>query len=252
MTSELDQKARELIGLALQGERRLPRHRERVRRGVLAAVAAPAALGATDAALAAGKVAGAAGSVAPGKVALVGAVTWLKAVPVVVAGVVGVVGVQQLRTPEPTLHQVVPAATARAAAPADAVPPSSPAPQGVEVEETPEPPPAVVSGRSAFRTSRASEAEQTAPVTTPPSLAAELEALQRAQRSLNAGNAAGALAEVRAVRGQALLAERTALEVFAHCALGQVAAARQKAALFRQLAPFSPLLPRVDASCAGQ
>jgi len=85
----------------------------------------------------------------------------------------------------------------------------------------------------------------------PPSLATELEALQRAQRSLNAGNAAGALTEVGAVRGQALLAERTALEVFAHCALGQVAAARQKAALFRQLAPRSPLLPRVEASCAG-
>jgi hypothetical protein len=126
-------------------------------------------------------------------------------------------------------------------------------PRAVEVEEAPASPPGLVPARSPSKTPRTSEAEEAAaPVAAPPSLAAELEALQRAQRSLNAGNAAGALAEVRAVRGQALLAERTALEVFAHCALGQAAPARQKAALFRQLAPGSPLLPRVDASCAGQ
>src|SRR5690349_15828087 len=116
MTSELDSKARELIGLALQGERRLPRHRERVRRGVLAAVAAPAALGATDAALAAGKAAGAAGSIAPGKAGLLAVATWLKAAPIVVAGVVGVVGVQQLRAPEPAPHRAAPAAVSPAAA----------------------------------------------------------------------------------------------------------------------------------------
>jgi hypothetical protein len=253
MTSELDSKARELIGLALQGERRLPRHRERVRRGVLAAVAAPAALGATDAALAAGKVAGATGSVVPGKVALLGGVAWLKAVPVVALGVAGVVGVHELRAPEPAPHQSAPAAARPApASPAQAPLPSPPAPEAVPVAAAPEQPQAALTpARTPSKAPRA-EAEAAPPVAAPPSLAAELEALQRAQRSLNAGNAVGALSEVRAVRGQALLAERTALEVFAHCALGQVAAARQKATLFRQLAPGSPLLPRVAASCAEQ
>ncbi len=254
MTSELDPKARELIGLALQGERRLPRHRERVRRGVLAVVAAPAALGATDAALAAGKAAGAAGSIAPGKVALLGAVTWLKAVPIVALGVVGVVGVQRLRAPAPAPHRAIPATVAPAvASPAKTAAPS-PVPAPLEVEAAPERPQVTAPVRAPSRAMKAAEADEMAPATAPapPSLAPELEALQRAQRSLNAGNAAAALTEVRAAGGQALLAERTALEVFAHCALGQVAAARQKAALFRQLAPRSPLLPRVEASCAGE
>jgi hypothetical protein len=245
MTSELDPKARELIGLALQGERRLPRHRERVRRGVLAAVMAPAALAATDAALAAGKAASVAGGLAPGKVGLLGVATWLKAAPLVLASVVGVVGVQQLRAPEPTLQRGAPTAAAPATAPtARALPVSSSVPAAVRVAEPP---------ATAPKVPRTPEVGTTTPATAPasPSLATELEGLQRAQRSLNAGNAAAALIEVRAVGGQALLAERTALEVFAHCALGQVAAARQKAALFRQLAPRSPLLPRVEASCAG-
>ena len=248
MTSELDPKARELIGLALQGERRLPRGRERVRRGVLAAVLAPAALGATDAALAAGKAAGVA--LLPSKVSLLGVATWLKAAPVVVAGVVGVVGVQQLRAPEPTLQLAASTAATPVAAPtASALAVSSPVPAAVPLAE---PPPATAAGVLP-KAPRTAEAGGTTPATAPapPSLATELEALQRAQRSLNAGNAAGALMEVRAVRGQALAAERTALEVFAHCALGQVTAARQKAAVFRQLAPRSPLLPRVEASCAG-
>jgi hypothetical protein len=252
MTSELDPKARELIGLALQGERCLPRHRERVRRGVLAAVAAPAALAATDAALAAGKAAGVAGGLAPSKVGLLGVATWLKAAPVVVASVVGVVGVQQLRAPEPTLQRGASTAVAAPVAepPASAPPVSSPMPAAVRVAE---PPPATAPPGVLPKAPRTPEAGGITPATAPapPSLATELEALQRAQRSLNAGNAAAALIEVRAVGGQALLAERTALEVFAHCALGQVAVARQKAALFRQLAPRSPLLPRVEASCAG-
>lgn len=74
MTSELDPQARALIGLALKGEQRLPRSRERVRRGVLTALAAPAALGASEAA-AASKAAGVAGGAATtGTKALISAV----------------------------------------------------------------------------------------------------------------------------------------------------------------------------------
>lgn len=250
MTSELDPRARELIGLALRGERHLPRNRERVHRGVLAAVAAPAALGLAEPALAAGKAAGLAGSGAAGaKATLLGAATWLKATPIVlVSFAAGVAGVQQLRSSEAVEHDTKPVtvAVAPTAAP---VAKTSPAPS-LPFEIEPEPP--APTSVKPSRPSLAAPVGADAPSLAPPSLAVELEALQRAQRTLNAGNAAGALLELRAVTGSALRAERTALEVFAHCALGNVAQARQHAALFRKLAPRSPLLPRVNASCAGE
>ena len=250
-----DPAARALIGLALEGEQRLPRNRERVRRGLLTALAAPAALGATDGALAAGKAAGlAAGAAGAGTKA--GAVfataTWLKAVPIVVATIAaGTVAVRQL----PSLDPAPRAAAPVVAAPAPPAVKTPPATQRVPVEAatpTLEQSPAAPT-RSPSKPSKPSlAADEAATPAAPPSLAAELEALQRAQRALNAGNPSGALAELRGASGQALLAERTAVEVFAHCGLGNIAAAREKAALFRQLAPRSPLLPRVNASCAGE
>ena len=262
MTSELDPEARELIGLAMQGERRLPRDRERVRRGVLAAVVAPAALGLSDAALAAGKVATVAGSGAGAKAAVLGAATWLKVAPVVlVSAAAGFAGMQQLRPAAPaTKPAVVSAPVAASVAPA-ALPVVAPAPAPAE--------PDAAAPSAPSKTTRVNDPPSTpcspsrlSPVpcppspapgpAAPPSLASELEALQRAQRALNAGNAASALSELRAVTGSALRAERTALEVFAHCALGNVTQARQQAALFRRLAPGSPLLPRVNASCARE
>jgi len=255
MTSELDPQARALIGLALQGERRLPRGRERVRRGVLAAVVAPA-VGLSDAALAAGKVAGVAGSAGVGsKATLLGAATWLKLAPVALVSVAaGVAGVQQFRSAEagePVRWPAVSAAAAPAAAPV--VQPLLPSLSPLEVPTMlAEPTPAPRAPVKPQRPSSAPVEESEPAASAPPSLAGELDALQRAQRALNAGNAAGALRELGAISGQALRAERTALEVFAHCALGNLARARQQAALFRQLAPRSPLLPRVDASCAGE
>jgi hypothetical protein len=258
MTSELDPQARALIGLALQGEQRLPRHRERVRRGVLAALAAPAALGATDAALAAGKAAGVvAGATATGtKASLFASAVWLKAAPLVAFGAAaGILGVQQLPSRTPPERVEAPAA-ASAPAPAPRTPAVvAPAPAEVAPAPAPAPPGPVAPAPAPLKAGKPSAAlPEAAPVSAaaPPSLATELEALQRAQRALNAGNAAGALGELRATSGQALLAERTAVEVFAHCALGNVSAAREKASLFRQLAPRSPLLPRVNASCAGE
>jgi hypothetical protein len=256
MTSELDPEARALIGLALRGERRLPRHPERVRRRVLAGLAAPAVLGATDAA-AAGKAAGVVtGTAATGtKVVLFGTVTWLKAAPLVVLGMAAsVVGLKQLHSTPPAGHVATPALVApptavrRKAAPVVIAAPAG-AQMTVPAEERPAPPSAPLKVNPDVP---ASGVETPIVALAPPSLAAELDALQRAQRALNAGNAAGALLELRGVRGQTLRAERTALEVFAHCALGNVALARQQAALFRELAPRSPLLPRVDASCAAE
>ena len=249
MTSELDPKARQLIGLALQGERRLPRQRERVRRGVLAVVAAPVALSATEGALAATKAATVSGGVVGTKAALVSAAVWLKVAPlVVVAAAAGVVGYERLQPTRPSTPaaQIAPAA----ASPIAAAPSAEIAAVAASEPALSEP---------AFPSRRADKArvrsvdEATAPVASaPPSLSSELEALQRAQRALNSGDAAGALAELDGVKGRALVAERTALEVFALCRLGNTAAARQKAALFLQLAPESPLQRRVKASCAGE
>jgi hypothetical protein len=244
MTSELDPKARELIGMALQGERRLPRNRERVRRGVLAAVAAPLALSATEGALAATK--------AVGTKALVGTALWVKLAPVVMlASAAGVVGYQQLATPsrvEPARAAARPVVTV-ARAPQVTAPERAAAPELAPPEPAP-----VVSVRPKLKAPvrDAAEVALLPAAEVPPSLSSELEAIQRAQRALNGGDAARALVELGVVKGRALQAERTALEVFALCKLGNAGAARQKAALFRQLAPGSPLLPRVQSSCAGE
>jgi hypothetical protein len=255
MTSQLDPEARALLGLALQGERRLPRDRERVRRRLLAALAAPAALAATEA-VAAGKAAGVAtGSAATGtKVALFGTITWLKAAPLVVLGMTaGVVGLRHLHStpaPAPIAVQasVAPASERRA----KAWPVIATVPPVVEVAEPSEETAASTDLPLKNRAMPAGSSGTPLVAPAPPSLAAELDALQRAQRTLNAGDAAGALRELRGVSGPALRAERTALEVFANCALGNVALAKRQAALFRRLAPHSPLLPRVDASCAAE
>ena len=82
------------------------------------------------------------------------------------------------------------------------------------------------------------------------SLSADLRTLSAAQQAFNSGAPARTLTLLRDLRGNELLAERSALEVFALCALGQTEAASQKAALFRNIASSSPLLPRVNASCA--
>jgi hypothetical protein len=250
MTSELDPKARELIGMALQGERRLPRNRERVRRGVLAAVAAPLALTATEGALAATKAAS--------TKAFVATALWLKVAPVVVlATAAGVAGYGQLSAPAPVEPARVAARPAAASMPASSatLPEIAPRPEVAPVEPAPLEPAPVAAARPKLKLAvrDVTESAPSSPsVEPPPSLSSELEALQRAQRALNGGDATRALTELGAVSGRALQAERTALEVFALCKLGSVAAARQKAALFRQLAPGSPLLPRVQASCAGE
>jgi outer membrane protein assembly factor BamD (BamD/ComL family) len=89
----------------------------------------------------------------------------------------------------------------------------------------------------------------------PPSVSAEVALLQRAQRSLAAGDAAAALALLdrhqRRFPSGALVAERLAAQVFALCELGRVERARTLAQEFSRVAPNSPLVPRVAASCGG-
>jgi hypothetical protein len=115
-------------------------------------------------------------------------------------------------------------------------------------------PPAISSAgapaQGSKRDAEPTAAEDPAPAPSSDSLSADLRTLSAAQQAFNAGAPARTLALLRELRGNELLAERSALEVFALCALGQTDAAAQKAALFRAIASSSPLLPRVNASCA--
>jgi hypothetical protein len=94
------------------------------------------------------------------------------------------------------------------------------------------------------------DAKPAKPTKPPSTLSSDLSLLQEAQKALNRGAPARALSILEDMQGRELLAEQSAIEVFALCALGQVERAREKARLFRRIAKGSPLMPRVDASCA--
>jgi hypothetical protein len=87
------------------------------------------------------------------------------------------------------------------------------------------------------------------------SLAAETALLQAARAALGSGDAHGALAllrqHAREYPSGALVEERLASQVFAACALGQRADAARAAAELIRRAPSSPLRARVLDSCAG-
>jgi hypothetical protein len=86
-------------------------------------------------------------------------------------------------------------------------------------------------------------------------LSRELTVLKEAQRELADGNATASLAlldrHARTFPNGTLGAERTAARAFALCALGRVEEARALAREFLRTAPSSPLVPRLRTSCAG-
>ncbi|HEY8945016.1 MAG TPA: hypothetical protein VIM73_12175, partial [Polyangiaceae bacterium] len=86
-------------------------------------------------------------------------------------------------------------------------------------------------------------------------LSRELSVLKEAQRALADGDAAASLAlldrHARNFPNGTLGAERTAARAFALCALGRVEEARTLAREFLRTAPSSPLVPRLRTSCAG-
>jgi hypothetical protein len=87
------------------------------------------------------------------------------------------------------------------------------------------------------------------------SLAEETRLLHAAQRELAQKRTAAALAlldehAVKFPRG-ALAQERAGARVLALCDLGRIAEARSAAAAFVRASPHSPLVPRLQASCAG-
>jgi hypothetical protein len=87
------------------------------------------------------------------------------------------------------------------------------------------------------------------------SLAEETRLLEAAQRELarNQGGAALALLDEHAAkfpRG-ALSEERAAARILALCHLGRTGEARRAAEAFVSAAPQSPLVPRLESSCAS-
>jgi hypothetical protein len=282
----LDPDAREVLRLAKLAEQALPRDPERVRQRVLLSVGAVAASGLASHTATASAVAKTSGIVS-GHAGLAG--SWLPAVVKTVAVVSGLAlaGGAAYRVREAhvrasavhtnTVHanaglKPVTAVVAVNAAPTGQ-PQAAPAPalveaSGAAASASPRPgatPPRARSLQEATRagqpavaeaepSKRAAEAAAAPSAASPEavdgSLSSDLRTLSAAQRALNAGQPVRALTVLNALRCNELAAERSALEVFAWCALGQTEVARQKAALFRAQAPSSPLLPRVNASCA--
>lgn len=87
-------------------------------------------------------------------------------------------------------------------------------------------------------------------------LGAEIDLLARANSAVNAGDAARALAALREYDrrfGAGILREeRAAAAVLALCAAGRSREARAEAERFVRGWPRSPLLSRIEGSCAGQ
>jgi hypothetical protein len=110
-------------------------------------------------------------------------------------------------------------------------------------------------GRRARRAEAAAAGGATEATPQSSSLSAETALLQAARAALGSGDAHGALAllrrHAREYPNGALVEERLASQVFASCALGQRANAARAAAELTRRAPSSPLRARVLDSCAG-
>ena len=274
MTAMLDPDARDLLRLAKLAEQALPRDPERVRQRVLVLVGAGAATSAVAGHSAAAKTtgvvsshAGLAASWLPGVVKAALVASGLAAA----GGAVYRMGAAQTSQISSAQHaNVTPGAADAPRIPALAaldatksVAPESLRAAAITSARPDSPTPKVRVAREALRTSRAFTPEsepgkhEGQPASLPEpvpaashSLSADLRTLRAAQQALNSGAPARTLALLRDLRGSELLAEQCALEVFALCELGQTEAASRKAALFRSIASSSPLLPRVNASCA--
>lgn len=285
MTSMLDPDARDLLRLAKLAEQALPRDPERVRQRVLVAVGAAAA---TSTAASHGAAASAAlktTGIASSHAAL--AASWLPALVKTVAVVSGLAltGGAAYRMAVARTHATTPvtqltssaqrlsvapigasvATSLPVAAPSivtpsiatllPAITPSSPrqdsalakahVAQDTQRTSSPSSP-----AQAAKRDTAPTPALEPAAAASNNSLSADLRTLSAAQQAFNSGAPARTLSLLQGLRGNELLAEQSALAVFALCALGQTEAASQKAALFRSIASSSPLLPRVNASCA--
>lgn len=258
---ELSLRARDLITSVGDGDGPAPGDRERVRRALVAALAATGTTLASSAGVAAmqGGVAVGGGGAAGGGAAVVSskliatAALWMLG-----GGVMGfAVGVPiAIRNADPV--SVVSISAVRAKPAEKSTPAQSRLPAATPRSE-PDLKPAEPIPASRFelpvpeRGSLRSPSRGAAEFVGTPSVAGEVALLKDAQLALAAGDGTAALAllEQHAKRfpGGALVAERMAARVFALCELGRQEQARSAAQAFLRVAPDSPLVPRVMASC---
>jgi hypothetical protein len=248
VTSMLDPDARDLLRLAKLAEQALPRDPERVRQRVLVAVGAAAATSVVASHGASASAAAKTVGIASSHAAL--AASWVPALVKTVAVVSGLalaggaayrMGVAQTHANAPVTGQTTQTSSAQHAS---VTPASVPPARVVSAAQ----PPSVATPLPVVTPS--SPRQDSAPAKVHVVQSADLRTLSAAQQAFNSGAPARTLSLLQGLRGSELLAEQSALEVFALCALGQTEAASQKAALFRSIASSSPLLPRVNASCA--
>lgn len=270
--SELDPQAKDLIGLALEGEGPTSSERSRLRGVVLARVGAGVAVLSTASGSAAATATGAGSTLALGLAAKV----------VVVVALVGAVGAGGYAAA--SIHRIkIASGAARPSAqatapvtiggPAPAVSLRPPVGPGVEPtrdfppvsEETPAAAaPALLSLASARPVSTARAPTEIAAGSTAPDRAAplpdrsldeETRALRSAFADLRDGHADRALAAIDAQEsrfaGGALAEERAAARIVTLCALRRTDEARADASRFLGAHPHSLLAGRIIASCGG-
>ena len=232
---ELGPEARAIIAAARDVHQPNELSRARVRKGVELKVAA-AGLGL---------------AIAPASSALAGLLkVTLVAVAVgsTVAGSFYVLPHVHARHPQaPVAHRAIARAEIPQAAPAPAVVPEIAA----ELEPVTENPPAVARVHRHARVAPAAETTEDAS-----DLAGETALLSAANAALarrDVAHATALLAAYDRQRAPSLLGEeREATGILVACAAGRAGAARAEAARFRARWPHSPLLARIEGSCAGR
>jgi len=259
--SELSYEAKALIRRV--GTADGPSHgaRARVKRRLVAGLAGAATALGGGGTIASGAPAGALAAVSAGKVTVASVALWLAAGAGLGTAVSAPAVVSTYRRAE----------AVRAAAPVEApvmapshAPVTAPAvPHTTPSERPSEPSPALASPdppkppriERATQIGGADQQRVSTPTGAATSLAEETRLLEAAQRELarNQGGAALALLDEHAAkfpRG-ALSEERAAARILALCRLGRTGEARRAAEAFVGAAPQSPLVPRLESSCAS-
>lgn len=256
--TDLSSEDRALIELARGGDDPSPRLRTQMRADVMAkigigAAAAAATLGTAGVAAGSTGAAAGAGTVAAAKAAGGMSVTtkWLiGALGLLVAGGSGGLVYESAR--QASAPEVAPPPAVEVAQPAEAPIDSQPAAVGAAAQA-----PAEAIAPEPTEPAQ-SEPPRIAPIKPRPSaggdLGSEVAVLQSAQKSLQSGKPADALAALDAHEKKhgagSLSEERAAARVFALCELGREAEARAAAQRFLAATPSSPLAPRVARGCA--
>jgi hypothetical protein len=246
---ELNDDARTLIERASRYDGPSPDDRARVRRALVTAIGAGAAL--TSSTTAAGASAAAGATVATGGASIASLLGWM----VVGAGVglATALPVAMLIDPPARASGARVEATAQPPKPAEPRAATKPEGPGLQPDERSEKPAALDPPAPGVRNRAIRPAPSALVEARADDLARESRLLSEAQRELAAGRPQAALAalehhETTFPRG-ALTPEREAARVLAACAAGHRLQARQLAQQFMAAHPTSPLRARVDAAC---